>query len=218
MIFDWRSALRLGRPKNAGFDRLGTASQLALRLDRQLGNEERACTLFIAGADDDMAGAEACAELALSLADEYGRSVLMVDATFGTQGIGSLLRDGAGPGLSELLDGDHVSAEQIAGAVLPTTHDLVSCLPAGDHIGGRIASASAKRLRGFLEAAGSSVDFVLVQGANVLAGGRSLAFAALCDANLVVVLEGRTRVERIEMARDILLDCGAKRVGLILAE
>jgi len=32
------------------------------------------------------------------------------------------------------------------------------------------------------------------------------------------VLEGKTRVERIEMARDILLDCGAQRVGLILAE
>lgn len=218
MAFDWRSMLGLGRGRQDGFERLGTASQLALRLDRQLGNEERGCTIFIAGADDDAAGAEACAELALSLADEYGRSVLMIDATFGEHGIGSLLGDGRGLGLTDLLEEEQPDLAMVTGALLPTSHALVSCLPAGQRTGSRVASASVKRLRSFLDVAGSGVDFVLVQGANVLAGGRSLAFVALCDANLVVVLEGKTRVERIEMARDILLDCGAQRVGLILAE
>lgn len=217
MTRGWKSLFRFGRPGANDLERRSTASQLALRLDRQLASEERACTIFIAGADDDRAGAEACAELALSLAEEYGRSVLVVDATFGNQGIGSLLGDAAAPGLIELLEGDILERQQIRAMTLPTVNELVSWLPAGQRLNGHIASAPSKRLRGFMEVAGETADFVLVQGASVVTGGRSLAFVSLCDAALVVVLEGKTRVERIEHARDILQDCGASRVGLVLA-
>lgn len=213
----WQSMLGLLRSGNDDSDRRGTASQLALRLDRELANEHRACTVFIAGTDDDTAGAEACAELGLTLAEEYGRSVLIVDATFGKQGIGAMLGDGSAPGLVDLLEKDDFGTHQLRALCQPTVNELVSWLPAGQRSNGHVASMHAKRLRAFLDVASETSDFVLVQGANVIAGGRSLAFVSLCDAALVVVLEGKTRVERIEQARDILLDCGGSRVGLVLA-
>ena len=195
----------------------GTASQLALRLDRELANDHRACTIYIAGADDDRAGAEACAELGLNLAEEYGRSVLIVDATFSQQGIGAMLGDSAAPGLVDMLETATFDTHQLHTFCQPTVNELVAWLPAGQRSNGHIAAVSSKRLRAFLDVASGTTDFVLVQGANVIAGGRSLAFVSLCDAALMVVLEGKTRVERIEQARDILLDCGGSRVGLVLA-
>ncbi|MBI2800518.1 MAG: hypothetical protein HYX63_09605 [Gammaproteobacteria bacterium] len=217
MVGRWRSLLGLGGQRADDLKHRGTASQLALRLDRQLANEDRACAIFVAGADDDRVGVEACAEIALSLAEEYGRSVLMVDGTFGRQGIGSLLGDAFASGLIELLEEDALEQQQLRAATLPTTNLLVSWLPAGRPTNGYVASAPSKRLRAFLDIATETADFVLVQGASVVSGGRSLAFASLCEAALVVVLEGKTRVSRIEQARDILLDCGASRVGLVLA-
>lgn len=217
MAGGWRSLFGFGRPRADDLERRGTASQLALRLDRQLANDDRACTIFVAGADDDRAGADACAELALNLAEEYGRSVLMVDATFGTHGIGSLLGDASASGLVDLLEQDIVDRTRLRAAALPTTHELVCWLPAGQRSNGHMASVPTRRLRAFLDVAGETADFVLVQGPSVISGGRSLAFVSLCDAALLVVLEGKTQVERIEQARDILLDCGASHVGLVLA-
>ena len=217
MAGGWRSLLGRGRTRSDDIGRHGTASQLALRLDRQLAKEERACVIFIAGVDDDRAGVDACAELALNLAEEYGRSVLMIDASFGAHGIGALLGDVDVPGLVDLLEGDSVDEAVLRARAQPTSNQLVSWLPSGQRRNGHIATASVKRLRVVIEAASGLADFILVQAPSVISGGRSLAFVALCDAALLVVLEGRTQVERIEQARDILLDCGASHVGLVLA-
>jgi Mrp family chromosome partitioning ATPase len=213
----WQAMLGILRSHRDESEGRGTASQLALRLDRELANDHRACTIYIAGADDDRSGAEACAELGLSLAEEYGRSVLIVDATFSQQGIGAMLGNSAAPGLVDMLETETFDTHQLRTLCQPTVNELVTWLPAGQRSNGHIASVSSKRLRAFLDVASETTDFVLVQGANVISGGRSLAFVSLCDAALMVVLEGKTRVERIEQARDILLDCGGSRVGLVLA-
>lgn len=192
-------------------------SRLALQLERDLASRDRGCSVLIAAADDDAVGVETTTELGWSLAEELGHNVLLVDATFGRRTLSTALGRRDDPGLLELLDGCSLSADVVREAARSTQNNDIKLLPSGFGDNGRLIPARAEVLQQFLDAACETFDFVLVQGSVVSDGGRSLAFGSLVDGVLLVAVEGKTRLTAVEHAQRALNDCGAERVGLVLA-
>lgn len=199
---------------------LSSYSELALRLESDLPEGRRGCSIMLAAATDESVAVSATADLGWHLAEELGREVLLVDGSFGDHGLSRVLGNGTGPGLMSLIadaELDNLDAETVWAATRPTRHPDVRFIGRGYGDNGRLVAARPELLRRFLVAATELSDYVLIQCAPVLQPGRSLAFGGLVDAALVVALEHQTRVDELERANVLLSACGARRVGLVLA-
>lgn len=204
--------IRLGDPAAQAPE---TFALLALRIERDLQRQGRGRSLLVAAADDDAIGAESAAELAWSLAEDLGHSVLLVDGAFGVRALSAELGLADRPGLVELLDAPAPGADALLAAIQPTVHERIRVLPLGIGAGDRAIRVEA--VRGVLAAACERHDVVLVQGSVLANGGRSMAFASLVDAALLVAVENRTTLAQVTRGQRLLNDCGAARVALVLA-
>lgn len=210
---------RLGaaQPAEEGGPAGAAYSRLALRLERDLQSAEHGPSVLIASADDDQVGVEATTELAWYLAEELGHTVLLVDGTFGLCTLSNAFGTGSRPGLMELLGARSIDEDTVRRAALPTQHDAIFLLPRGHGDNGRLIPARSDAIRLVLESACRAYDFVLVQGSVVDETSRSVAFGAFVDAALLVAVEGKSSVEAVRRGHRILNECGAERVGLVLA-
>lgn len=209
-----------GRRLGSAARPLSSYSELALRLESDLPKDQRGRSVMLAATTDESVAVSAIADLGWHLAEELGREVILVDGSFGEHGLSRMLDDGSGPGLSSLIEDaefDNLDPETVWAATRPTRHPNVRFLRRGHGGNGRLVAARPELLRRFLDAAKEVTDYVLVQCAPVLQPGRSLAFAGLVDAALVVALEHVSRVDELERANLILNGCGARRIGLVLA-
>ena len=193
----------------------GTFSLLALRLDRDLKKQAgRGHSILVTATDDDTVGVEATVELAWSLAEELGHSVLVVDGAFSARALSASLGLADKSGLAELLDAPE-DGPTLAATVQPTLHERIAVLPHGNETGdGAIRGEAIQRI---LAAACERYDFVLVQGSILVEGTRSMAFSSLVDAALLIAVEEKTTMDQITRGQRLLNDCGARRVALVLA-
>ena len=191
----------------------GSYGLLALRLERDLTRQGRGRSVLITAADDDSVGVEATVELAWSLAEELGHSVLMVDAAFQVRALSVSLGLGDKVGLTELLDAPAQNLSALQLRVQPTRHDRVAVLP---HGADRDVAIRAESIRGLLATACDHYDFVLVHGTLLVDGERSLAFGELVDAALLLAVENRSTIDDVARGQRLLNDCGARRVALVL--
>lgn len=194
----------------------GSFSLLALRLERDLQRREGGHSIAIAAADDDAVGVEATMELAWCLAEELGHSVLVIDAAFESKALSIALAMGDRPGLAEHLEAAEADAPPLQAVVQATVHDRISILAHGDDaaVGRAVRADAIKRL---LAAACARYDFVLVNCSLQEANSRSMAFTALVDATLLIAVEEQTTIEQVSRGQQILNDCGATRMALVLA-
>lgn len=191
-------------------------SLLALRLERDLKREDAGTSLFVAASDDDAIGTEATLELAWCLAHELGHTVLMIDATFDVRSLSDALGLAQCAGLAEALDTANRGAGWLERLVQKTDHERIAILPVGSRLAGRSVSVRAEAVRELLANAGSSYDFVLVQGSLLIEGSQSMAFCSLVDAALLVAVEEKTTLNQVKRGKRIMNDCGAHRVALVL--
>jgi Mrp family chromosome partitioning ATPase len=215
-----RRLVEKGRRKVAvhrSVDPESSYSRLALRLERDLPVTGQGRAVLVAGVEDDGIGVEGITELAWYLAEQLGHSVLIVDGTFGPGALSAALGIVEGPGVTELIGAPDVDRAAIAGASHPTEHESIRVLPRGHGDNGRVIPARSASLRRVIEAAREGYDFVLVQASLLEPSSRSLAFGAFVDAALLIAVEGRTSMETVERGQRMLNECGAERVGLVLA-
>ena len=202
--------------RNESSDSITGYSRLAIRLERDLSQIERGSSVLVMAADFDRVAVEMSTELAWHLAEDLGLKVLMVDGGFNESGLTKALGGNHKAGLTDLLAADKLTEELVSDSLLRTGHSRISFLPVGGLDNGKHAPARSSVLNDFLSITSSLADFVLIQGPAVDIATRTLAFGALVDAVLLITLEGELQVNRIEHARQILNDCGAERVGLVV--
>lgn len=194
-------------------------SRLALQLERDLQPRGRGCCVLLTAADHDLLGKEAATELAWSLAEDLGHRVLLVDATFEAaqmrSPVGGAIDHRAG--LVNLLAADATEAADVQRHAQPSGHERIEFLPCGHEDPRRPTPARESAVLRFLDAAASAYDFVVVLGSIQALRNRSLAFGAKVDGVLLVALENQTDFAAIERGHQLLDDCGADRVGLVLA-
>jgi hypothetical protein len=186
--------------------------QLALRLERDLAAADGARCVLVVGTDADDVAVEATNGIAWSLAQDLGHRVVLVDAWL--DGGGDRPSED-GEGLRDLVSGDAFDAATLPACVRPTRHANIVRIGCGRDTGN--GPVRVESLRRFISAAAGLGDFVLLCGSNVLGGRRTLALVGLVDVVLLVALEDATRVEDVEQAHQVLADCGARQVGLVLA-
>lgn len=190
-------------------------SRLALRLERELGQENCGSSLLVMPAEYDRVAVETVTELAWHLAD-LGHKVLLVDGSFNALGLTKALCGKASPGLMNLLAADDLTEGIIQSMIRSTPHAKISYIPVGFDDLNRLAPVRARMLRNFLSIACGMADFVLIQGPAVAKASRALAFGSLVDAVLLVTLEGESSFGKLGEAQQILNESGAERVGLLI--
>ena len=209
---EWLERIRVGRPADSP---PGSVGLLALRLERDLPRGgARGRSILVAAADDDETGSETIVELAWSLAEGLGHTVLLVDGTFEVAALSNALGVSERPGVTELIDQHAANQAALQALVLPTMHERITMLSRGGETGSRATRSEA--IRNLVSLACAHYDFVLVQGSIQAEGSRSLLFSSLVDAALLVGVEERTLFENITRGQRLLNDCGANRVALVL--
>jgi Mrp family chromosome partitioning ATPase len=190
-------------------------SLLALRLRGDLRAQGHGRSILVAAADDDTAAQETVLELAWCLAEELGHTVLLVDSAFGDRSMSAALGLADVAGLAECLDEPAHPEKRLDHLTRATRHARISALPQGDPAGAStIRDTAVQRL---LELACQRHDFVLVRSSIRAEISRSLAFSSLVDAALLIAVEEQTTWDQIKRGQQLLNDCGARRVALVLA-
>lgn len=193
-----------------------TYTRLALRLANDLMKPDSGSSVLIMAADYDRVAVEATTELAWQLADELGYRVLLVDGSFNGLGLTKGLGGEQERGIRDLLATKNLSEDDILATIRTTAHPGIGFIPVGSVDGPGLSPALADTLRQFLSIGRQIVDFVLVQGAVVDTASRSLAFGASVDAVLLVTLDGEIPVQQLESAQQVLSECGADKIGLVI--
>lgn len=191
-------------------------SRLAIRLERDLSQKDRGSSILVMPADFDRVAVESVTELAWHFAEDLGLKVLLVDGGFNNLGLTKALGGAGKLGMIDLLAAGNMSEEVIQETILPTANENISFIPVGRHELDWLANVRSGMLGDFLYTTSRMADFVLIQGPAVEDATRTLAFGALVDAVLLITLEGQLQVNKLERAKQILSDCGADRVGLVI--
>lgn len=202
------------RRDDPAFDAFGL---LALRLRGDIVVEGRGRSVLVAATDDDAVGLEAALELAWTLADHFGHSVLLVDAAFGDAALGTQLGLLGRPGLADWLDpAEGSAAPALQELVQPTQHPRIQVLPQGG--AGRLPVVHDQAVQRLMQQAASGYDFVVVRASVLRPAQRVLEFGALADAALLFAVEEVSTTPQVARAQRLLHDCGARRVGLVLTQ
>lgn len=154
--------------------------------------------------------AQASTYLAMSLAEELMRPVVLVDASPVHGDVTRLLGYSA--------NGNGAGTEQsFANLLLPTSSANLSFIPST--ITSRFAAAgAADRLGAFMDEAATQSDFVLFAGGSVRDEPLVRALAPRVGCVLLLAAENETKVSDLEAAQETLSACRAKRVVLVLSE
>lgn len=214
-----------GRLRAAGFLVPGVSSALAeeIRLvKRQLlaaaatsgkgVSEEKRRSILVCSAQPGEGKTFTALNLAISLAAEQDREVLLVDGDFQKPQIPSLLGLESGPGLVDALADPAVDVDSL---IVRTDLGNLSVLPAGrqaDNVPELLASARTARLLASLAA--DPRRLVLFDSPPVLMASAASLLASHVGQALLVVRADRTTESDLGEAVGLLADCA--QIGLVL--
>lgn len=205
----WISRLFGAGARSAGT--LQSFRRLAMQLDYELGRLERGRVLMITPACSADDAAHAAVELAHILATELGKRVALIDGALGAGALSGSLRLADSPGLADILRGESVE---------PRYHDIslegVSFMPRGRIGAGGSIPLGASAVRRIIDDARACFDYVLIPTDSVRDDSRCLVFPPTADRVLLLAIEGRTRLEHLDICRRAMEDCSETRVGLVL--
>ena len=119
--------------------------------------------------------------------DELGREVLLIDATFGKNGVGAALGHGGSPGLMELL---YDSRHEFNKLVQPTRRGKIFLLPPGSAPNEIFLPLKTEMVEPVLAAARERFPYVLVHQGSILQDTRHLLLTAATDLSILLVEEG----------------------------
>ncbi len=149
--------------------------------------------------------------LAISLAQEYDHTVLLVDADIRKPSIGSYLGIGSRAGISEcLLDG-----LELKDALIRTGIGKLSFLPAGREVRNPAELFSSQRMKDFLiEIKNRYYDrYIIIDTPPVLPFAETRSLSAIVDGAVLVVKEGLVSLPNITETMDCLK--GTNMLGIV---
>jgi Mrp family chromosome partitioning ATPase len=188
---------------------------LARQIDTDLPRTNGGRTILLSSSVPPAASNEAMLMFSHALAEELGVRVLLVDGTFGDEGVGTAVGQIGAPGLMDFVyDGGHVPSA----AIQPTSRHNISVLPAGRPRLGRPLPIAVDRVSGLYEQLCERFDYVLVQQGSIIADTRYLVAAAKADMILMLVEEGVTPVDELDRCLDVFRGHQISNVRLVLCE
>ncbi|MGY1886115.1 MULTISPECIES: polysaccharide biosynthesis tyrosine autokinase [unclassified Blastococcus] len=168
-------------------------------------------TIMVTSAAEADGRTTTAVNLALSLA-EAGRQVALVDADLRNPEVGSRLRIGAGPGLSDVLGGTAELAEILQRhADLPLT--VVVAGPAVENPGGLLASENTAKA---IDELRWKHDVVIIDASALLPVADAGALATHVDGVILCVRHGHTGRDELVESRDALDLLGVRTIGVVL--
>lgn len=169
------------------------------RLVRSL-SEARHGTLLVTSPGRGDGKTTTAANLALLLATEIDRRVLLVDGDLRKPAVATLFGVHAAPGLSDVALGD----AEWRDTVRPAPWNGLAVLPSGSLITRPTEALNGPRARAFFEQVKGEYDYVVVDAPPVLAVADAMVLAGLVDAVLLVVRAGKTNRDAVLEAVDAL--------------
>ena len=179
----------------------------------QLGRDPRGNRILLCSAHSGEGKSFCAINLALSLAAERDRDILLVDADFGKPGIPQALGLAGGPGLMDALADPSVAIEDI---VIRTDIPSLAVLPAGQRSNNDteyLASARTEALLGRLTE-GRPDRVIIFDSPPLLAASAGAVLASHAAVALLVVRADRTSESALRDAAGMLK--GAGQVQLLL--
>jgi capsular exopolysaccharide synthesis family protein len=147
--------------------------------------------------------------LALTLAESYGRRVLLIDADLRRPGITHVFGLPHGDGLSNAL----YTVEQKKLALLPVS-DRLTILPAGLPTPDPMAGLTSSRMASILDEASQAFEWVIIDSPPIGVLPDAKLLAAMVDAALLVIRAGSTPFAAVQRAADSI---GRERLlGVVL--
>lgn len=199
---------RLVASKDAGALMVEQFRSLAGSLHRAQA-ERQLRSLIVTSASPGDGKSHVSINVALTLADSYRRTVLLIDADLRRPTLHHLFRVNNPKGLSEALDG--VSEEHAA--VVPIT-DRLTFLPAGRSEANPLGGLSSGRMKRLVAEASARYDWVIVDTPPVGVLADAHLVAETVDAALLVIRAGVTQLPDVAAAADKL---GRERIlGVVL--
>jgi len=150
-------------------------------------------------------------QLAISLA-RAGRKTLLVDSDLRRSSVHSRFGLPQAPGLAEALRGEDTLAEVIQSTSIDGLHILTA--GKGDS---RAVRAIAERIRGILEEAKESFDFVLIDSAPVLSVADPLVIGQHVDGAILSTLRGVSRIPLAAAAQHRIAALGIPSLGAVVS-
>jgi hypothetical protein len=208
----WWLSLWHGRRRK--IDQMASYRRVALQLHYDLQDAGSPRSVLVVLPADVKPDAEAATALACCLADELRKPTLLIDACprvpAATRKLGCA---GAFRGFSELLNPNPPALTDL---ILHTSHENLSFLPAG-----AISPTSQSALPGaperILRESLALFDFVVLAGGSVRHDSLSLALAPLVGSALLSLRENETRKDDLAFAREVLMSCKVRKVGMLLS-
>jgi capsular exopolysaccharide synthesis family protein len=140
------------------------------------------------------------ANLALLLATEIDRRVLLVDGDLRKPAVGTLFGARPAPGLSDVALGRAEWRDIVRSA----PWNGLAVLPSGSLIARPTEALNGSRTRTFFDQVKSDYDYVVVDAPPVLPIADAMVLAGLVDAVLLVVRAGKTNRDSVLEAVDAL--------------
>lgn len=179
----------------------------------QLGRDPRGNRILVCSAHSGEGKSFCAINLALSLAAEKDREILLVDADFGKPGIPETLGLSSGPGLMDALVNP---AQAIEDCVIPTDIPALSVLPAGQRSNNDTEYLASARTDMLLKrlTEGRPDRIILFDSPPLLAASAAAVLASHAALALLVVRADRTSESALRDAAGMLK--GAGQVQLLL--
>jgi len=152
-------------------------------------------------------------ELGRFLAEEQDLTILLVDALPLDSRLSASLGHRRSIGLSDLANAENVELERY---VVATGQAGVELLPAGRLTRLSSGAARGETIECIIELARNRYDYVLIACPPILDDSTALVLPAVVDHMVILAVEGRTRVDEVDEARDTLIACRARKVGIAL--
>ncbi len=190
------SLVALTAPGSPACEHLRALRSRIVRLFRETGYR----TLLVTSPSHGNGKSTLAANLALLLATEIDRRVLLVDGDLRKPAVGGLFSVPGAPGLADVALGDGEWRD----AVTPGRWNGLRILPSGSLIARPTEALNGSRTRAFFEEVKSEYDYVVVDAPPVLPIADAMVLAGLVDAVLLVVRAGKTNRDSVLEAVDAL--------------
>lgn len=196
---------------NRADEDLAAYRRLAVQLHNELTRTDGNRSLLVVTPTRSPVCAQSSSFLAYSAATELRVRVLLVDGCPRNPETSRLLRCDDRPGFANILAGSKTPWEQ---QVLPTVHENVSFLPAGDYA--CKSEAPPVGVDAFLDEAQRSYGIVIVAGGSVLEDSAAPLITPHVGCVLLSVIENETLANDLDAAQDTLSHSRARMVGLLV--
>jgi len=168
--------------------------------------------LGIAGSSSGDGVSSICGNLAIAAAESGRRRVLLVDANVESPSLARMFSGEAEPGWIDVLSGDSLQTESIQ----QTTLDTLALMPAGSARTNPAAFSDLDEIQPVLGQMTGEYDLVIFDLGVASEFSSSLMLAAAVDGVLLVLDSSRTRKAEARLAKQQLVEAGARLLGVVL--